>query len=104
MTTRGKLILTLLILGVVGYGTYRWWDKTAPTGKTQNQSVNPADFAKSGSGSGPVPADIASKLLAGTNAVSLVDGSAIPPVAGVSDYDKPMRNGKLVVQFPINIW
>ena len=30
-------------------------------------------------------------------AVSLVDGSAIPPVSGVSDYDKTMKDGKLVV-------
>ena len=47
---------------------------------------------------------MASKLLAGDKAVSLVDGSAIPPVSGVSDYDKPMKNGKLVVEFPINVW
>jgi NitT/TauT family transport system substrate-binding protein len=106
MTTRGKLVLTLILLAVVGYGTYRWWDKIAPAGKSAVQSVNPDNFKKSqsGGGGGSVPADITSKLLAGTNAVSLVDGSAIPPVAGVSDYDKPMKNGKLVVQFPINIW
>ena len=36
--------------------------------------------------------------------VSLVDGSSIPPVSGVSDYVKPMKDGKLIVQFPINIW
>ena len=23
---------------------------------------------------------------------------------GTSDYDRPMKNGKLVVQFPINVW
>ncbi len=33
-----------------------------------------------------------------------MDGSAIPPVSGVSDYDKTMKDGKFVVQFPINIW
>jgi NitT/TauT family transport system substrate-binding protein len=30
MTTRGKIVLTLLILGIVGYGAFRWWDKLAP--------------------------------------------------------------------------
>lgn len=30
MTTRGKIILTLLIIGIVGYGAWRWWDKLAP--------------------------------------------------------------------------
>jgi len=42
--------------------------------------------------------------LAGTNVVSLIGESAIPPVTGVSDYDKPMKEGKLIVQFPINVW
>ena len=45
-----------------------------------------------------------SKLLAGTNLVSLIGESSIPPVTGVSDYDKPMKDGKLIVQFPINVW
>src|SRR5258708_12318841 len=102
MTTRGKLILTLLLLAVVGYGSYRWWDKIAPAGKSANQSVNPADFKTSTSGGGQVPADITSKLLAGTNAVSLVDGSAIPPVAALSHFPNPLQNAKLAVQIPLN--
>ena len=28
-------MLTLLLLGVVGFGLYRWWDKLAPQTKTQ---------------------------------------------------------------------
>ena len=103
MTTRGKIILTILILAVAGFGAWRWWDKIAPTGRSQQVSINPQDLKKT-LDDARVTADVASKLLAGTNAVSLVDGSAIPPVAGVSDYDKPMKDGKLVVQFPINIW
>ncbi len=27
MTTRGKLVLTLLVLGVVGFGAWKWWDR-----------------------------------------------------------------------------
>jgi NitT/TauT family transport system substrate-binding protein len=107
MTTRGKFVLTVLILAVVGFGVYRWWDKIAPAGKSQQVSINPQELKKSLDAK-PSPekaaADVASKLLAGDKAVSLVDGSAIPPVSGVSDYDKPMKDGKLVVQFPINIW
>src|SRR5438445_5410440 len=107
MTTRGKLVLTVLILAVVGFGVYRWWDKIAPAGKSQQVSINPQELKKS-LDSKPSPekaaADVASKLLAGEKAVSLVDGSAIPPVSGVSDYDKPMKDGKLIVQFPINVW
>jgi NitT/TauT family transport system substrate-binding protein len=105
MTGRGKFLLTVIILGVVGFGVYRWWDKIAPSGKTQNVSVNPQELRKAlDAAKPPAAVDVASKLLAGTNAVSLVDGSAIPAVAGVSDYDKTMKDGKFVVQFPINIW
>ncbi len=107
MTTRGKIILTILILAVAGFGAWRWWDKIAPTGKSQQVSINPQEIKKNldtAQATAQATAAVASKLLAGTNAVSLVDGSAIPPVTGVSDYDKPMKDGKLVVQFPINVW
>src|SRR5438046_5056841 len=108
MTTRGEFVLTVLILAVVSVGVWRWWDKIAPAGKSQQASGNFQELKKSLDAPKPSPekaaADVASKLLAGEKAVSLVDGSAIPPVSGVSDYDKPMKNGKLIVQFPINIW
>src|SRR5882762_1173412 len=39
MTARGKLILTLLILGLVGFGAWQWWDKLAPSGGS-NASTN----------------------------------------------------------------
>jgi len=32
MTARGKFILTLLIIGIAGFGAWKWWDKFAPTG------------------------------------------------------------------------
>ncbi len=48
------------------------------------------------------PADI--PLLIGTNVATLVDRSAIPAVTGVSDYVKNTKDGKLVVEFPINVW
>jgi NitT/TauT family transport system substrate-binding protein len=108
MTARGKILLTIIILGVVGFGVYRWWDKIAPAGRSQQVSINPQEIKKTLDAAKPSPdkaaADVANKLLAGDKAVSLVDGSAIPPVTGVSDYDKPMKDGKLIVQFPINIW
>lgn len=103
MTARGKLALTILILGVVGFGVYRWWDKIAPTGPSSNVSVNPQEVKKALTEPKAAP-DITSKLLAGAKAVSLVDGSAIPAVAGVSDYDKTMKDDKFIVQFPINVW
>ena len=46
MTTRGKIVLTLIILGVAVFGGWRWWDKIAPTAQSQNPSVNPAAIKK----------------------------------------------------------
>src|SRR5437762_7880773 len=108
MTGRGKFVLTVLILAVVGFGVYRWWDKIAPAGNSQQVSINPQELKRSLDASKrpreKAAASDASNLLAGEKAVSVVDGSAIPPVSGVSDYDKPMKDGKLIIQFPINIW
>src|SRR5213075_1693141 len=106
MTGRGKFVVTILILAVVGFGVYRWWDKIAPAGRPGTPSVDPVALKKTLDAAKPAPDDAAvmSKLLAGTNAVSLIGESAIPPVTGVSDYDKTMKDGKLVVQFPVNVW
>ncbi len=106
MTGRGKFIVTILILAVVGFGMYRWWDKIAPTGRPQTPSLDTKAVKQALEAAKPKPDDasVMSKLLAGTNAVSLIGESAIPPVTGVSDYDKPMKDGKLIVQFPINVW
>lgn len=30
MTGRGKFVFTLMILAVVAWGVWRWWDKIAP--------------------------------------------------------------------------
>jgi len=103
MTGRGKFILTILILGVVAFGVWRWWDKIAPAGKSSNPSIDPAAVKKAIE-AGKVSPDVMSKLLAGTNAVSLIGESAIPLVTGVSDYEKEMKDGKLIVKFPINVW
>ncbi|MET0262323.1 MAG: phosphate ABC transporter substrate-binding/OmpA family protein [Rariglobus sp.] len=34
MTSRGKFVLTVLILGIAGLGVYKWWDKLNPSGTT----------------------------------------------------------------------
>jgi NitT/TauT family transport system substrate-binding protein len=108
MTAKGKIVLTLLILGVVGFGVWRWWDKLAPQARPGTPSVDTTALKKQLDAAKPVappPApDVTSKLLAGDKPASLVDGSAIPPVSGVSDYVKPQKDGKLIVQFPINVW
>src|SRR6478736_1024625 len=103
MTSRGKFVLTLLILGAVAFGVTRWWDKIAPTSKSDHPSLDPNQIKQQLANQNSEAA-VAAKLLAGDKAVSLVDGSAIPAVSGVSDYDKPLKDGKFVVQFPINVW
>src|SRR2546430_91039 len=102
MTTRGKIVLTILLLGVVGFGMYRWWDKIAPQTRPQNQSIDVARVKQEIEKAKAAPTDI--PLLIGTNAASLVQRSGIPAVSGVSDYVKNMKDGKLIVEFPINVW
>ena len=46
MTARGKIVLTFIILAVVGFGVYRWWDKIAPAGRSQQVSINPQEMKK----------------------------------------------------------
>jgi NitT/TauT family transport system substrate-binding protein len=102
MTTKGKIVLTLLLLGVVGFGVYRWWDKIAPQSKPQNQSVDVVKVKQDIEKARTAPADL--PLLIGTNAATLVERSGIPVVSGVSDYAKATKEGKPIVEFPINVW
>jgi NitT/TauT family transport system substrate-binding protein len=119
MTSRGKLVLTFIILAVVGLGIYRWKDQILPPEKSRVVSVDPQAVAKavaaaqaqaqaqqktSAEKAAADAKEVAGKLLAGDKAVSLVDGSSIPAVVGVSDYAKPMHNGKPLINFPINVW
>lgn len=95
-------MLTLVFLGVVGFGIYRWWDKIAPSARNETHSVNIDEVRKAIKAAREAPADI--PLLIGTNAATLVERSGIPAVTGVSDYAKATKEGKPVVEFPINVW
>jgi hypothetical protein len=57
---------------VVGFGVYRWWDKIAPAGRSQQVSINPQEIKKTLDAAKPSPdkaaADVANKLLAGDKA------------------------------------
>jgi NitT/TauT family transport system substrate-binding protein len=102
MTTRGKIVLTILVLAVVGFGVYRWWDKLAPQIRPQAQPIDVAKVKHEIEQAKAAPADI--PLLIGTNAATFVERSGIPAVSGVSDYAKATKDGKLIVEFPINVW
>jgi NitT/TauT family transport system substrate-binding protein len=104
MTTRGKIVLTIILLAVVGFGVYRWWDKIAPQQRPTSVSVNPAVVKAQIKEATAPPEDLTKLLLAGTNVATLVERSSIPAVTGVSDYKKEMKDGKMVVEFPINVW
>ena len=95
-------MLTFLLLGVVGFGVFRWWDKIVPQQRPTNISINPVEVKKAVQAAQVAPDSI--PLLAGTNPATLVERSGIPAVAGVSAYTREMKDGKLVVQFPINVW
>lgn len=102
MTTKGKIVLTILLLGVVGLGVWRWWDKIAPKSRREVPSVNVDELSKALKEVRTPPTDI--PLLAGTNAAALVERSGIPGVTGVSDYATETKDGKIVVRFPMNVW
>lgn len=112
MTMKGKIIVTVSILAVLGIGAYRFKSTLFPEAKPIVPSVNVADLnkkidnmAKSVQAEAQKAAtDITSKLLAGTNKASLVDNSTIPAISAVSAYTKHMKNGKVLVRFPINVW
>jgi len=55
MTGRGKFVLTLLILGVVGFGAYRWWDKLAPRNQPAPSSQTSPSNAQSRPATDPGP-------------------------------------------------
>jgi NitT/TauT family transport system substrate-binding protein len=103
MTTRGKIVLTILVLGIVGFGMYRWWDKIAPKAQSDRVSLN-IDEVKKAVQAAKTPPNADVPLLAGTNVASLIERSGIPAVTGVSDYSKTEKNGKPVIEFPINVW
>ncbi|MGO9201902.1 MAG: phosphate ABC transporter substrate-binding/OmpA family protein [Limisphaerales bacterium] len=102
MTTRGKILLTIVLLAVVGFGVARWWDKIAPQVKPAHLSINVDEVKKLVQAQRVDPASI--PLLIGTNAATLVERSGIPAVSGVSDYSKETKDGKVIVKFPINVW
>lgn len=102
MTTRGKLVVTILLLAFVGFGVYRWWDKIAPQIRPEVHQVNIAQTKQELADIKKPPTDI--PLLIGTNAATLVERSSIPAVTGVSDYAKATKDNKLIVEFPINVW
>jgi len=104
MTARGKIVLTIIILAVVGLGVARWWDKIAPKSRPTTQSLNIDEVKRAVEAAKTLPPADEIPLLIGTNVATLVNRSGIPAVSGVSDYVKNMKDGKMVVEFPINIW
>lgn len=108
MTTQGKTVIAVVVLAVVGLICYRWWDKLAPVPKANIPSVNAAQINEkikeaTKAAANPVK-DVMDKLLAGTNVAKTVDANTIPPISGVSAYEKSTKDGKMLVRFPINIW
>ena len=47
MTFRGKFVITLLILGLAGFGAYKWWDKLAPASFASTSTPGAATSAGS---------------------------------------------------------
>src|SRR5262245_11061335 len=54
MTSRGKLVLTFIILAVVGVGMWKWWEKLSGS---STPTTTTTTTASSGSTPGAAPAD-----------------------------------------------
>ena len=66
MTARGKFVLTLLILGLAGFGAYKWWGRLAPAAFAAAGSPaaagganSPAPVAPAANAGNPAPATAA---------------------------------------------
>jgi NitT/TauT family transport system substrate-binding protein len=46
MTTRGKLVFTILFLAIVGIGVVKWWPQIKPVSEEQKQKEKAAEVAK----------------------------------------------------------
>jgi NitT/TauT family transport system substrate-binding protein len=58
MNSRGKFVLTLLILGVVGFGAYKWWDKLKPgAGASTSATASASTSAATGQTASKLDAD-----------------------------------------------
>ena len=102
MTTRGKVVLTVFLLGIVGFGVARWWDKIAPQVRPQSLSINVDEVKKAIQAQRPDPASI--PLLAGTNPATLVERLGHSRGQGSERLREETKDGKLIVKFPINVW
>ena len=80
MTARGKFVITLLILGLAGFGAYKWWGRIAPAafasaGAPAARTAAPAPAA---SGGNPAPAPTPAAAAAPTSSIS--DAEFIAPL------------------------
>lgn len=117
MTTKGKILATVIILALAGWGVLRWKDQLFPQPQSATTQSTASTSSSSASKSGKSPAQpnqqvdkladaqaIISKLLAADRDAQAVGATAIPPVKGVSAYKLGTFNGKPLVVFPINVW
>ncbi|MEI6032749.1 MAG: OmpA family protein [Verrucomicrobiae bacterium] len=105
MTTKGKFLVTVIILAILGFGMFRWKDLLFPDPTRQAAAGQPAQASgKSVSDKIGDAQAIISKLLAADRQAQAVGAAAIPPVKGVSAYKMDLHNGKPLVVFPINVW
>ena len=108
MTTKGKFLITIIILAILGVGVFRWKDQLFPDPSKQQSGT--ASVAPEQPAAKPIDDKVGnaqaiiSKLLAADREAKAVGSSAIPPVKGVSNYKLEQFNGKPLIVFPINVW
>lgn len=108
MTTKAKILLTIIILAALGFGVVRWKDKLFPEARGHGgggtATSQPGTGTQGGESTAADAKDIIGKLLAADRDAAAVGASSIPPVKGVSSYKLEQHNGKPLIVFPINVW
>src|SRR5262245_31834198 len=92
MTGKGKIVFTLLILGVLGFGAWKWWDRLKPGAARTTQSQSSSSPAQPGAPTGtPSTPQPASKGGA-TKAIDLVETQTERPKLANAGIYEP-KNG-----------
>lgn len=80
MTGRGKFVLTLLILGVAGFGAWRWWEKLAPkTAPVTQTATSGASGNPAASGGAVTPATADKNAISQEKVAELVETQTEAP-------------------------
>ncbi|HQK94297.1 MAG TPA: phosphate ABC transporter substrate-binding/OmpA family protein [Armatimonadota bacterium] len=100
LTGAGKVVVTLIVLGLIGAGGYLLRDKLLPKGASGGGEVDLDAYKSQQAGQQAEKADLTG--ITTVTEYSFVPSEKLPPVKGTSNYK--WNDADPVVVFPINVW